>query len=78
MAVATIGNCKDCLFYEKGYDGKPGNCNYRLVADIWNGYDKLPVDWVGYSDESYSKEFSTLMVGEMFGCIHFREKNNDD
>ena len=66
-------NCKDCKYYEKGFDGKPGICTKLVVADIWHGYEFLLIDGIGYSDEQYDNEFSILYVGENFGCIHFEK-----
>jgi len=68
-----MGFCKDCKHYEKGFDGKPGICLFLKVADVWNGYDKLKEDGVGYSDETYEDETSVLFVGELFGCIKFEQ-----
>jgi hypothetical protein len=66
-------SCKTCVHYEKGFDGKPGTCNKLIVADIWNGFDNLENDGVGYSDERYEKEVSVLYVGEYFECKHFKQ-----
>jgi len=63
--------CKDCKFYEKGFDGKPGVCQRLTIADIWNGFDSLESDGVGYSDANYETECSVLYVGENFGCLHW-------
>lgn len=67
-------NCKTCKHYEKGDDGKPGTCNKLVVADIWNGFQNLQNDGIGYSDEQHETESSVLYVGENFGCIHHEKK----
>lgn len=67
--------CKNCINYEKGFDGKPGNCLLK-VADIWNGYDNLTNAGFGYSDENYDNELSVLYVGENFGCVNFKQDIN--
>ena len=66
--------CKNCKGYEEGFDGKPGVCKLNQVADIWNGFDKLSLNGVGYIDENFDKELSVLFVGEDFGCINFISK----
>ena len=66
--------CKDCKFYEAGYDGKPGICQKLRVANTWESYKNLPKDGVGYSDKEWSEEFADLYVGEEFGCVKFEGK----
>ena len=73
--MEKIRLCKNCKYQEKGFDNKPSTCNKLQIADIWNGYNNLPNDGVGYSDEYYDKELSVLYVGDNFGCIHFTPKN---
>lgn len=68
-------SCNNCTHYEKGFDGKPGICLKLVVADIWNGFDNLINDGVGYSDENYEKEVSVLYVGEDFECKHFKQQS---
>lgn len=69
-----MGFCKDCINFEKGFDGKPGICTANKIADLWNGYGNLEDNGVGYIDENYDKEFSVLFVGDYFGCNKFINK----
>lgn len=67
-------NCANCVHKISGFDGKPSTCGRLAVADIWNGFDKLEKDGVGYSDENWEGELAVLYVGEEFGCIKFKQK----
>lgn len=68
-------NCKDCISYELQGDGKPAICTKLIVGDIWQGFDRLKIDGVGYSDEVWEKDSANLWVGENFGCKHYANSN---
>ena len=79
----TCMYCKDCMFYE--YDGtdeiideetnevikkiKRGKCHNSNLRYYWKleNTDQL----IYHDSEGYS---AALYVGEMFGCVHFKEK----
>ena len=67
--------CKDCKFYKKNgiQENKiiPGECiNDKLrYADELESDDELAY----YDAEDY---YAGLIVGELFGCVHFKEKED--
>ena len=72
-----MGNCKDCKYYELQGDGKPAICTKLTIADIWQGFDRLKSDGIGYSDERWESESSVIWVGENFGCKYFEDDNTN-
>lgn len=71
----TMGNCKDCSFWEHHHD-------------VWNKeWDACRIDWVDYSEKISENSAAIyadasddsgldagLKTGPMFGCVRFSPK----
>jgi hypothetical protein len=73
MVEKTCKNCEYWHTYKNEHTGKCRNDKFVYIG----GFDDIetPIDGLGYSDcESYNASFET---GEQFGCIHFKEGENE-